>query len=830
MKKSGIIFCIYWAITSFTNLQAQVFEIVDSLNLPNLTSSNIIWADLDNNAFQDAIISGKSATGTDTIFFISNAEEVIDFLPSNLPALSNTKIDIADFNHDALLDILIMGNNSEGKLIIEVWENKNEFTFEKSAFTFDGWQSGTGIWVDVDRNGDYDIVFSGIDTSGESQLLFYMNTNGTFTEVLPDLPALIEANIAQLDANRDGQTDLIISGLTNNDSGKTILLLNEGGTSFESVDIQNNIKASALNIGDINHDGRSDVIISGVDETGNMITNLFTNRGDGEFELYQTLNNYQANELLIADLDKNGLADIFFAGLNESGENTTVIYQYDSLATQPTYIVLDTLLPKNTNAGLSDVDNDGDLDVLFVEGSSTGSGLYINNFEGENLNPSTPTNPFAIAIHGQTIFSWASSVDDHTSTSALTYEVFAGDSEFAVDHVSPYFETSSGIRKMPRHGTAWQTSFYSLNKLLSGKIYWGVHPIDNSLANNASNGICFGNVLYDCVDINLQDTVLCAGNTLKLVDPIEDEQAIWFSVKQGYLGTFDTLNIDLAASDTIFYVVPNDFDCALATSWSVEILPEQEEISLGNDTTVCIGETLDFTIPGESWTSIVWSSAQQGILSSENSIAIEVNENDMLTVSATNEAGCVFEDSIKIGIYDTRAFASEDVTIQRGESTQLEAFNALSYLWSPNAAIDDTTSASPTVSPLSNTSYFVEMVDSTGCTVVDTVVVTVEGLVSSAQIFIPNLFTPNNDGNNDTFKLYGLQQVSSISFHIFDTQGNVVFKSEDVNSLTSTGWDGSKGGRVLKNGTYFWRIDGQYQNGEPINFNGENQGFITLLR
>lgn len=829
MKKTALIFWIYFLSTFFTFLKAQVFEQIDTLNLPLLKSSTIVWADLDNNGFQDAIIRGKSMDGIDTIFHLTNSKDAFQFLPSSLPALSNMEIELADFNHDSYLDVLLTGTDSDGEFIVEVWENRNAFAFDKAPLLMDGWQSGRGIWADLDRNGSYDIVFSGKDSNGNNRLLFYKSTNGSFDTSQFELLALSEAELAQLDADRDGLIDIVISGLTSEGLLETILLHNQGDFAFDTVDISTTLAASELNIGDLNHDGYSDITISGMDDQGNATTQLFFNKRYGNFEFYETLNNWQAEKLLVADLDKNGLADIFFAGVDGNGEATTAIYQYDSLADRPTYIVLDTLLPLVSTASLSDVDNDGDLDIITLGEDELQTGVFINNFEGENLMPSTPTNPFAIAIHGQTMFTWVGSIDDYTSSTALTYEVFAGNREFAVDHVSPYFITQDGSRKMSQHGTSWQTSFYSLNKLLSGEIFWGVQPIDNSLANNASN-ICNGNVLYDCVDITLKDTLLCSGSMLELVDPVEDEQAIWFSVKQGYLGTFDTLNIELTENDTIFYVVPNDLDCSLATSWNVKVLPTLDDFSLGNDTTLCVGEPLILDISNQSWASITWSSAKQGVLGNERSLTLEIVEEDTISVIAINQAGCQYEDEILIKVFETTAFASEDVTINQGESVQIGAFNAITYPWSPDVAIDDSTLSNPTVSPPSNTTYLVEMLDSVGCTVVDTVIVTVEKPVSSAKLFIPNLFTPNNDGNNDAFKLYGLQEVSTISFHIFDAQGTMVYTSEDINSLESTGWDGSKGGRVLKNGTYFWRIDGQYQNGDPIDFNGKQQGFLTLLR
>ncbi|UZR96570.1 FG-GAP-like repeat-containing protein [Chondrinema litorale] len=831
MKKTAFIFYILWLSIAFFKLQAQIFNPIDFLQFPKLSNPEMVWADLSNNGFQDAIICGVDSTGMQSIFILSNAKDSIEIVPSLLPALVNPKFSLADINHDAFLDVFISGTDSTGTYRTEVWENQGELNFTPSSISITGWQSATSMWVDLDWNGDYDLVMSGVDETGNNQFKIYKNTSGSFEELEPEIPALANTSFEQLDANRNGYRDLLITGTDSSNNYKTYLLLNNQNFEFQTEEIETDFGGSEINVGDINHDGFSDIILSGKTATRITETRIYLNTNSGSYELYETLNNWQAHELLIADLDKDGLADIFFAGIDENDEHKTAIYQYDSVSITPAYILLDTLLPSASKAALSDVDLDGDLDVFLFSENADSTGIYINDFKGKNYAPATPYNPFAIAIHGKTLFSWLANYDDLTAREVLTYELFAGTREYGVDYVSPYFHTEGGVRKMTAHGNIGQNNFFTLNKLISGRVFWGVQPVDNSLANNASNNsICTGNVLYDCVDIELKDTLLCFGNSLQLVDPIEDKEAIWFSVNQGYLGTFDTLNISLAADDTIFYVVPNDLDCALATSWSIKILEQRENISLGNDTTVCEGEVLTYQVPEGEWTEISWLSESQGELSTENEITFEVFENDQLILITKDSAGCVFSDSVLIKLFETTAYASEDTTITEGESVKLAALNALSYLWSPNYAIDDVNSSTPTISPLNTTEYIVTMLDSTGCTVIDTVLVTVEGSIATAQVFIPNLFTPNNDGNNDAFRLYGLENVNSISFQIYDAQGNQVFGSDNIGTLQHTGWDGSKSGRTLKNGTYFWRLNGEYQNGEPILFEGKQEGFITLLR
>lgn len=94
------------------------------------------------------------------------------------------------------------------------------------------------------------------------------------------------------------------------------------------------------------------------------------------------------------------------------------------------------------------------------------------------------------------------------------------------------------------------------------------------------------------------------------------------------------------------------------------------------------------------------------------------------------------------------------------------------------------------------------------------------------DLFLPSLFSPNNDGTNDLFLLRGGGNVAEISFSIFDREGNLVFSSTSFNELSQSGWDG----RDQPQGAYVWVIEGTFSDGSPLLVNGENTGIIRLAR
>ena len=97
------------------------------------------------------------------------------------------------------------------------------------------------------------------------------------------------------------------------------------------------------------------------------------------------------------------------------------------------------------------------------------------------------------------------------------------------------------------------------------------------------------------------------------------------------------------------------------------------------------------------------------------------------------------------------------------------------------------------------------MVTLNGCSSVNSlpVNVVVNAKVISSPVFqIPNAFTPNNDGHNDTFKILQNGYVSSIiSFKIFTKSGKLIFSDKEG------AWDGRYGGVMLDADVYIWIAD-----------------------
>lgn len=90
--------------------------------------------------------------------------------------------------------------------------------------------------------------------------------------------------------------------------------------------------------------------------------------------------------------------------------------------------------------------------------------------------------------------------------------------------------------------------------------------------------------------------------------------------------------------------------------------------------------------------------------------------------------------------------------------------------------------------------------------------------IESAELNFANAFTPNNDGENDTWIIENIEQYPSAGIYIYDDSGQKVFISEGAYEP----WDGTRNGKPVPMGTYFYVIN--------LNDGGSNiSGTLTII-
>ena len=122
-------------------------------------------------------------------------------------------------------------------------------------------------------------------------------------------------------------------------------------------------------------------------------------------------------------------------------------------------------------------------------------------------------------------------------------------------------------------------------------------------------------------------------------------------------------------------------------------------------------------------------------------------------------------------------------------------------------------------------SMFLRVENLDGCEVISKIRVNISYEV---DIYYPNVFSPNNDGNNDLFILYnnGFPEMAD-DLKIFDRSGELIYKSSTIEfNETKVGWDGTFNGQQCQPGVYVFILQYTLMNGRKQTISGS----ITLVR
>ena len=194
----------------------------------------------------------------------------------------------------------------------------------------------------------------------------------------------------------------------------------------------------------------------------------------------------------------------------------------------------------------------------------------------------------------------------------------------------------------------------------------------------------------------------------------------------------------------------------------------------------------------------------------------------------TNNSGCTTDTAV---IVERPAQAiveivPGDTTLGLGGNIQLNTSfsifstdSIVSYAWAPNAGLTCTDCANPVANSYDKeTEYSVTVTYNGHCTTTATAKVNVNG---HAQPFIPNAFTPNGDGNNDVFMVFG-EGIRNVELRVFNRWGEKVYESNNQ----FAGWDGTYKGQLQNTNVFVYEVTATYLDGKTI----DKSGTVTLVR
>jgi gliding motility-associated-like protein len=278
-----------------------------------------------------------------------------------------------------------------------------------------------------------------------------------------------------------------------------------------------------------------------------------------------------------------------------------------------------------------------------------------------------------------------------------------------------------------------------------------------------------------------------------------------------------------------YYATVSDTKGCQVLDTAVITTPPPINVTIGSSLTTCVSSADGYAVINVTggvppYTYQLGSTIQQSDTFTHLAVGI-------YTLLVTDANGCQGNTTITINSSGNLAVAlsaSPDFILAR-EPVQLQAVATsdtaiIRYIWDPldslnfSGCADSTDCSDPTAAPAHTQLYRVTVENARGCTVSDTVRVTVS---DHPSVFIPTAFTPNGDGLNDRFE-FDILGARSISVDIWNRWGEKVFNNpSQANGTNDThGWDGTFRGKAVEFDTYTYQFVVSYFDGHQETISG----------
>lgn len=343
----------------------------------------------------------------------------------------------------------------------------------------------------------------------------------------------------------------------------------------------------------------------------------------------------------------------------------------------------------------------------------------------------------------------------------------------------------------------------------------------------------------------VNSVTICSGATatLQVQSPQAGYTYNWYDAATGgtLLGTGTTFTTPTLTSTTTYYVeAVNATNCISAARTTVTVtVTNLPTAPAASGATICSGSTatLSVTSPQAGFTYKWYDAATAGnLLGTGNSfVTPALSSPTTYYVEAVSPGGCISPTRTAVTVGILQQLAAPFVTLTN------TTFTSLTFSWTaiPGATgyVVSTDGGATFQSPSSGATGTTHTIS--GLTGNTTVTIQVKALgpqvcensawslpvsgttLSSKEIFVPNVFTPNGDGRNDVLLVYG-NYVASIQFKVFNQWGELVFQSNNI----SNGWNGMYKGQQQPVGVYAYTLKVVLQDGTIVN----KKGSVNLIR
>lgn len=454
----------------------------------------------------------------------------------------------------------------------------------------------------------------------------------------------------------------------------------------------------------------------------------------------------------------------------------------------------------------------GNIDVT-TSGNAPLSFSWNNGFTGEDLT-NVGAGTYSLTVTDTN--GCSSTIDTTVSTTA------APDATFVV--TDPACGLDNGSIDVNTNGGTTPYTFSWSNGLTSEDLFAltaGSYSLTITDANNCSVSFDTTLVQLNAPVLQLNGLVdsLCVGQSFAVTASGYTDYT--WTPNSGLSNTTGDSAIVSPTASITYIVVGQNNNCSDTATFSVTVVPAAV-VSFVDTFSGCGLLTVTLFADVQNANNVQWWIDDE-LISTENpaTVTLEQGLHNALVV-AESPLGC--NDTVVVNsfanIFSFPVAAFETTTIDSSlYSFTNNSTGATSYLWDfGDGSIDTVTNPQHTFMSFGSYNVILTAVNEQGCTDTAQAAITVNATLA---VFIPNTFTPNGDGVNDYFKVYG-SGILTYRLQVFNRWGERVFDADGTEPL----WDGTFKSKPLNTSTFVYVVDATYVDGSRVRYFGD----VNLLR
>lgn len=265
------------------------------------------------------------------------------------------------------------------------------------------------------------------------------------------------------------------------------------------------------------------------------------------------------------------------------------------------------------------------------------------------------------------------------------------------------------------------------------------------------------------------------------------------------------VSITIPDSSSVYTLQMSYYECVQRDSFYATVYDKAEIFASGD--TICVGEMATLVADGRV-DQYRWYGDHDDFEGPSISIEPDTTTSYMVIGDyRTCASDTAFVDATvhpKVDYHLEEGFYSIHLNDPVHLDPEFDSLRQYNYQWVPEEGLDCADCPDPTISDITQSMDYIVVItdDETGCVADQEISVRFNNECTDMVFHLPNVFSPNGDGQNDGFRVQTENPDEFISLQVFDRYGSLLYTSSDIEEE----WNGQYNGQFVVPGVYVYRV------------------------